>query len=462
MKLTRLPYAVVLALLLLLFPDFSEQVWAAGPESPTPPLTSLEQAGLLSSLTSRSLGRALFPRPVETIALKPFIQQDYRSDWLVSSPYGRTLLAERIGEQGRARFAAEQGWTKLVGSRGRGIVQGPDAVYWDPYSGQVRVLESKGGTSLLKTTYGSVQGTNTNAVRSAARVLKSARATRAERHAAARVIRAAQKNRLQTGVVRTGHVLGRPDAPQHKEGWSSSRVAEEAREWERRLVRRDPKLRRVFREADAAQARDMLKYRASQGVAALGLAGAGMLGWEAYQQGQIAWAILQDPTLQGTALPYLQAGITLGQAGQSMASGLSSAAQLGAFGQGELQAIAQAAGELVLPMVIGVDSLRAISAYYEYSVGRISQRELYRRAAGPVIVVAFTVGGAVIGAAVGVWMSGAGAVPGAVIGAEIGAIVAMPVQSAVNRIMTHMDRQFNEAQEMAFDAALDRVYGLSH
>jgi len=462
MKLTRLTYALVLALFLLLFPGFSERVSAAGPESATLPLTSLEQAGLLSGLTSRGLGRGLFPQPVGTIAPKPFIQRDYRPDWLISSPYERTLLAERIGEQGRARFAAERGWNKLIGSRGRTLVQGPDSVYWDPYSGQIRVLESKGGTSALKFTYGSTQGTNTNTIRSAARVLKSARATPAERLAAARVIRAAQKNRLQTGVVRTGHMLGRPDAPQIEGEWSTSRVAREAREWEQRLVRRNPELRAVFREAGTAQVRDMLKYRATQGLAALGLAGAGMLGWDAYRQGQVTWTMLRDPTLQGTVLPYLQTGITFGRLGQSITLGLGSAAQMGLLGQGQLPVLGRAAGRWFLPMAIGVESLLVVRAYYEYSAGRISQRALYQRATGSATFGAFTVGGAVIGAAVGIWISGAGAVPGAAIGAEIGAMIAIPVQSAVSWALTRADRRFNEAQGMAFDAALDRVYGLSH
>lgn len=462
MNRTRMTCALALALFLLLFPGFSERAWAAGPESTTLPLTSLERAGLLSGLTSRGLGRELFPQPVNTIAPKWYFQRNYRADWLVSSLHERILLAERIGEQGRARFAVERGWNKLIGWRGRGIAQGPDAVYWDPYSGQVRVLEAKGGTSPLKFTYGSLQGTNRNAIRSAAHVLESAHATRAEWVAAARVIRAAQKNRLQTGVIRTGHALGNPDPPQLEGGWNMSQVAKEAREREQNLVRRDPELIEVFREARAAEARDMLKYRATQGLAALGLAGAGMLAWDAYQQGQITWTMLQDPALQGTTLPYLQTGITFGRLGQSITLGLSSAAQLGLLGQGQLPIFGRAAGRWFLPMAVGVESLLVVSAYYEYSAGRISQRELYQRGTGPAIFGAFTVGGAAVGAAVGVWMSGAGAVPGAVVGAEIGAMIAIPAQSAVSWALTRADRQVNEAQEMAFDAALDRVYGLSH
>ena len=52
--------------------------------------------------------------------------------------------AERIGTRGAAKYAAEQGWIKLLGARGRGISQGPDFVYLDPFSNRVRVIEAKG------------------------------------------------------------------------------------------------------------------------------------------------------------------------------------------------------------------------------------------------------------------------------------------------------------------------------
>lgn len=456
MNQTRMICALALALFLLLFPGFSEQVSAAGPESLTLPLTSLERAGLLSGLASRGLGGELFPQSVNTIAPKPYFQRNYRADWLASSLYERTLLAERIGEQGRARFAAERGWRKLVGWQGRGIAQGPDAVYWDPYSGQVRVFEAKGGTSPLKTTYGTLQGTNRNAIRSAARVLKSARATRAERVAAARVILAAQKGRLKTGVVRTGHVLGRPDVPQLEGRWNTSRVAQEARELERQIIiiLQDSEdlddIVIILNDARAAERRDMFKYRATQGLAALGVAGAGMLAWDAYRQSQMAWTMFQDPVFQGGVLPYLQTGIAFGRLGQSMTLGLGSVAQLGLLGEGDLLAFGLMSGGWFLPMAVGAESLLAIRAYYEYSAGRISQHEFYRRATGPAVFGSFAVGGAITGAAVGAWLLGIGAVPGAVIGAEIGGMIAIPVQSAISWALVRADRQFDEAQDVTY------------
>ena len=135
--------------------------------------------------------------------------------------------AERIGTQGVAKYAAERGWIKLLGAQGRGISQGPDFVYLDPFSNRVRVIEAKGGSSQPKRTYDSRQGTNTNTIRSAQFVLKSARASQREKWAAALVIRAAQKKRLETGVVRTP--LDKPESPRLIKGsWDSKNVGKEA------------------------------------------------------------------------------------------------------------------------------------------------------------------------------------------------------------------------------------------
>jgi hypothetical protein len=233
---------VVFALVLLTLPVANAVVASAPSAAPSLPLSPLEQAARLSGLASQALGRALFPHPPEAIAPTPYFQRDYRIHWLSASPYEWTRLAEKIGNQGRARFAAEQGWSKILGSQARGIVQGPDAVYWDSHSGRVRALEAKGGTSQVKWTHSSLQGTNTNTIWSAEWVLKSAKASPAEKLAAARVIKAAQQNRLQTGVVKTSHVLGKPDTPRLEGQWDRASVSKEAFEIERRLVRQNPEL----------------------------------------------------------------------------------------------------------------------------------------------------------------------------------------------------------------------------
>ena len=357
-------------------------------------------------------------------------------------------LAERIGNQGRARFAEEQGWTKVVGSQARGIVQGPDAVYWDPRAGSVRVLEAKGGSSQLKTTYQVLQGTNTNTIRSAKTVLLSEKASEVEKLAAARVIKAAQQNRLQTGVVRTTHVLGKPDAPQLDGSWNRDLVSKGAFEIQNDLVSQKPELAGTFRKAEQALRRDMWKFRAAQGVAVLGLAGAAGVGWDAYQQSHEAWSMIRDPSLRGTPLPYIQGGLASARVGEAVTLGLGSAAELGLMGNGGVGAFGRAAGKRFLPVAVVAESFVAAKAYYEFSSGRISQRDFYRRTTGPAIFGVFTTGGAIIGCvAAGGTTLGTATVPGAMVGAGIGGTVAIAARMGLH-----------ESRVIATQAKLRRVW----
>ena len=183
----------------------------------------------------------------------------------------RVRLAERIGTQGTTRYATERGLVELLGARGRGISQGPDFIYLDPFSNRVRVIEAKGGSSQPKWTYGSRQGTNINAIRSAKFVLKSAKASQAEKRTAALIIRAAQKTRLETGVVKTPHVLGKPEFPRLKGSWSRKDVSKEAFGIERELRRNnDPNMARMFKGAGAGQRVASLKYVATKGMRYVG------------------------------------------------------------------------------------------------------------------------------------------------------------------------------------------------
>lgn len=430
------------------------------------PLTQLEQTGRVSGLASQAQGRKLFPPPVEALASAPYFQRDYRARWLSVSVYERTGLGERIGNQGRARFATERGWVKIVGSQARGIAQGPDAVVWDARTGNVRVLEAKGGSSQVTRTYGAWQGTNRNAIRSAEFVLNSNRASPLEKLAAARVIKAAQANRLETGVVKTSHVLGTPDAPRLEGGWSRENVAKEAADIERRVTRRNPATASTFRSAGKAQSSDMLRYRAAQSVTVLGLAGSGLLGWQAYQESRTSWEMWNDPVWGRSALPYLQTGFAGGRWAEAGTLALGSAAQLGWLGEGGLRAFGSAAGKGFLPLAVAVEGLSASITYYEYSAGRISQREFYRRSTGPAIFAVFTTGGAIIGGIVGVGASAPtlgtaapGTVPaGAVVGASIGALVALPVQFVADGTWNWYYRKFDEKQRAAVDRAVERHY----
>ncbi|GEM_PF-1895344 len=429
--------------------------------APAMPLSQLEQAGRVSAMASQTPALRLYPPPVEVLTQASYFQRDYRAPWVSASVYERIRLAERIGNQGRARYATERGWTKIVGSQARGIVQGPDSVVWDSRTGTTRVLEAKGGTSEGKWTYQSWQGTNRNAIRSAEFVLDSNSASPLEKMAAARVIKAAQANDLRTGMVKTSHVLGTPDAPRLEGEWSSENVAKEAVEIERRVTRWNPSAASTFRAAGAAQSSDMLRYRAAQGVAVLGLAGSGLLGWDAYQQLIIAWKMWNDPLLRRTALPYLQTGLSGGRWAEAGTLGFGSAAELGLLGRGGMSVFGRAAGKWFLPIAVGAEGLSAGIAYYEYSTGRISQREFYRRTTGPAIFAVFTTGGAIIGGALGAPAGGVGAAPGALAGGSIGALVAVPVQFVADRIWKWYYSKFDEKQRAAVDRAVECHYGLS-
>ena len=254
------------------------------------PLTKGEQAARLRGIAGAEVARKLYPLSVETIEPKFYYQRNYRIPWKEANLNQRILLAEKIGEQGRAKFAAERGWIKILGSRNRGIHQGPDSVYWDQRSGRLRVLEAKGGTSPLKWTFNSRQGTNLNAIKSAERVLQSSKATYTAKVAAARAIVAAQQGRLETGVIRTNHVLGAPRNPELLGEWDNANVRKGAIEIEQEIIRKNPDSRTIFRHAHKEQSFAMLKYRTPRGLAIIGFAGTLGLGWDAYQQSQTAWS----------------------------------------------------------------------------------------------------------------------------------------------------------------------------
>ena len=168
-----------------------------------------------------------------------YYQRDYRNQWLNSPIHERILLSERIGEQGRARYATEQRWIKLLGSQNRGIVQGPDSVYWDPRNGVMRALESKGGGSRLKTTYGQLQGTNANTIKSLEFAIKSPKTSFNDKVRYAMAIENGINNKLRTDVISTTHVLGKPNAPSYI-GGDASKTDQLARDIKHQLLKSNP------------------------------------------------------------------------------------------------------------------------------------------------------------------------------------------------------------------------------
>ena len=454
-----------ITILLLWVVTTSNLIWALTPTSSMVlPLTQGEQAARLWGIAGAEVARKLYPISVETIEPKFYYQRNYRLPWKEATLHQRILLAEKIGEQGRARFAAERGWIKILGSRNRGIHQGPDSVYWDQRSGRLRVLEAKGGTSPLKWHFNSRQGTNLNAIRSAKRVLLSSKATHTAKVAAARVIVAAQQGRLETGVIRTSHVLGTPGTPKLEGEWDHAKVRKEASEIEQELIRKKPDARAVFRYAHKEQSFAMLKYRAIRGLPYIGFAGTLGLGWDTYQQSLTAWSMLNDPTLKGSVLPFMQTGVSFGRMTQATTLAVVSSNQLGIlrFSKG---GVSMLTGRLFLPVTLGVEGLQFATAYHEYSLGRISQRDLYRRTASPAIIIIFTVGGGIVGGIIGIQAAGITAIPAAVIGANYGAIAAIPVQFSTSYILNWYYRKFDEHQRLVVNAAVEKCYansGIKH
>ena len=414
------------------------------------PLTPQEQAAKLWRQVRADVARKLYPsaETVKQFRLMLYGQLDYQSDWLGASPQNRVYLAQTIGEEGTAKYAAERGWRQVLGSQRRSIGQGPDFVYLDRFSGKVRVLEAKGGTSPLKWTYGSLQGTNANTIRSAERILGSLKTTAREKLAAARVIVTAQQGRLETGVIRTEHSLGKPHDPELKGQWNRDDVRQEAYE----IEQKNSKNRKYFR-------RVRLQDRAARGLAVVGFAGALGLGWDAYQQSRMAWAMFEDPALEGSILPYMQTGVAFGRVAQASTLSVVSTAQLG-LKLSIKEGIGRAAGKAFLPVMLGVEGLQLATAYHEYGLGRISQREFYRRSVGPAIMAVFTAGGATVGGVVGFQAGGVGAIPVATIGANIGTFVAIPVQFAADYMVNWYYREFDEQQRQAVNTAIELFYGL--
>jgi hypothetical protein len=131
--------------------------------------------------------------------------------WLKSTTQERILLSEQVGEQGAREFAQRNGLKAIFdGTKGKGIPQGLDQVYFNKHGG-ITVLEAKANGSPLNRGYGYMQGSIEHTLKSAEHMLKSPKASPLQKRAAQLVIEAAAKgqNRLTVQVVRTYHVLGK-------------------------------------------------------------------------------------------------------------------------------------------------------------------------------------------------------------------------------------------------------------
>ncbi|MGE0606593.1 MAG: hypothetical protein AB7O62_05645 [Pirellulales bacterium] len=423
-------------------------------------LTAREQVGVLAGFANHEVGHKLFLASASLGSQHRHFQRSYESIWKTLPLDGRIRLGEMIGNQGRARYGKEQGWQMILGSRGRIIRQGPDLIYREVHSGVILNIEAKGGTSRPKMTFGAMQGTNRNGIRSARFVLLS-KASEADKLAAARLIKAAQRNQLVSGVVRTPHVRGKPDDPRLFGTWDRTNVAGKARNIERELTARNPRNRQLFSKAARLNAKSGARMRGGRGIALSDFAVSLYSGWSAYQYAHEAWDMFQDSHLRTTPEFYRKAGKSAEVIFDFTSSARDSAARLKWLGKGRIAWLGKTTGKKIPLAAIAIESTIAGKAIYEYSTRGISRREFYRRTTGPVIFGAFTIGGGIFGGFMGGSAGGLGAAPGAIAGANIGAVVAIPFQLAADWAWNRYYRDFDARQMEAVNAQLDRFYGLS-
>ena len=385
----------------------------AGPAVADIPLTPRELQSTLAGALSPGVWSRLYPSGTAQAVVAPLAQGNYRARWLSASLGDRVGIAQLIGEQGVARYADGRQLKTLLSPSGHRARIGPDSVFWNRASGKVQVLEAKGGSSVPKRTYGSLQGTNVNAIRSAKGVLTHRSASPREKLQAARVIKAAQRGHLETGVVRTAHVLGTPRAPTLSAGMDVGNVTREARQLERQLVRRNPQLRLAFAKAGLQHRVDRLRYRTAK------------------------WAPAGSFTRGSNALvPRATVLLRLDAAGRAG----SRASQVG-----------RVASRWVLPIGVGLAGGSLTVAISKFANASISSREFLRASADPALLVVFTGAGALIG---GLASSGIGAIPGA----KAGAMIALPFQLVLDWGIDRYHQSFNRAQQYAVDQAIKVMY----
>ncbi len=376
------------------------------------PLTPRELQSVLAGASSPGVWSRLYPFETALTDVAPLAQGNYRNLWLSASLGDRVRIAQLIGEEGVSHYADGRKLRTLLGPFGHRASIGPDSIYWNSASGKVQVLEAKGGSSAPKWTYQSLQGTNVNAIRSATGVLAHRNASWREKLQAARVIKAAQRGHLETGIVRTGHVLGTPRTPTPS-GMDVGNVAKEARQLERQLIQRSPRLRHAFAIAGSQHRVDRLAYRTAQWASA-----------GSFPRGSNALGSL------ATAPFRLDSAALLG----------SRASHLG-----------MVASRWILPISLGLAGGSMTVVILKYTSASISSPEFVRASAGPAILVVFTGAGALIG---GLSSSGIGAVPGA----AVGAMLALPFQLGFDWFINLHYRKFDRAQQNAVDQAIRVKY----
>ncbi len=201
----------------------------------------------------------------------------------------------------------------------------------------------------------------------------------------------------------------------------------------------------------------------SQALPVAGLGGVLLLGLETYQEARRAKSMFRDPTLAGSALHYMQAGMALSRAAQTGTVGINSLAQLNIMTFSTWEGLARVAEQAFIPVVAVGELLRVGIAYDQHRLGRISLRDFRRSSAGLGILVVFVTSGAAAGALAGFLPGGITAAPGAMVGAKIGGLAAIPFQFFGDRVADYWhgwrERKFNEKQRRLINAAVETFYG---
>lgn len=159
---------------------------------------------LASTVVARETPEMVRQQVIQGMKLTP-----EQEEWINTSPEGRRGLGEQIGERGGRELAREMGMEAIFdGTSGKGIPQGPDQVY-RARNGHIAVFETKANSSPKNKGYGFVQGSVEHTLKSAEYVLKSSRASEAQKRAAREILKAAANGKLDVYIIRTFHVQGK-------------------------------------------------------------------------------------------------------------------------------------------------------------------------------------------------------------------------------------------------------------
>jgi hypothetical protein len=355
-----------------------------------------------------------------------FPQKDWSIAYQEVSSYQRTLLSERIGNQGSALYAKTEGLETILGARQKMLRQGPDRVCRDPRTGQIILLENKGGKSQPKTSFGYEQGTVENKVKSLENALRSPNLGIAEREAYAIALEAAAKGTLQVRLIRTQHDAGSPQRPQLETiSDSTPRSRRLAYAAINNLSRSRPDLPEIGRLARMRATEASIGGSANAGIGILL-----MLDTAAPAYDDLVASL--DPASRSRA-----SVLRLGQNGSLFVSGASltmagssSLATLWTTNEalaGRLASFSEWSGRAGVIFALAAEGF----VIWQYEDGRISGRQAatftacFAGGAGGAWVgaVSGASAGATVGGFVGVWFFGAGAAPGAAIGGAIGGIL---------------------------------------